>query len=96
MSISSVVVQLATLADNFSPSLRKVLVLGIGTLGLMMGFTFIALSIYSTWKTGNFDMTGFGTGGSLLIAAMLPLPLALAKAMQWAPDTTVPASEEGA
>lgn len=81
---------LATHADNATPSLRKVLVLGIGTLGLGMGVAFIGLSVAAFLKTGAFDPSAFGTGAVQLLGALATLPLSLAKAMELVPDTTTP------
>jgi hypothetical protein len=81
---------LATHADNATPSLRKVLVLGIATLGLAMGVAFIALSVAAFIKTGAFDPSAFGTGAVQLLGALATLPLSLAKAMELVPDTTTP------
>lgn len=88
--LAGLIKQLATHADNVTPSLRKILVLGIGSLGLAMGVTFIALSIASYLKTGAFDPAAFGTGAVQLLGALATLPLSLAKAMQLVPDSTTP------
>lgn len=95
MSFSGLIKSLTTLADNVTPSLRKILAMGIGTLGLAIGVTFIGLSVYSTMTTGTFDPAGFGTGASLLLAALSTLPLSLAKSMELVPDTTVAPTEGG-
>lgn len=93
MTLATLIKTLATLSDNRSPSLRKILAMGVGTLGLCMGVTFIGLSVYSVVKTGSFDPSAYGTGASLLLAALATLPLSLAKAFEMVPDTSVAAVE---
>lgn len=91
---TSMLTQLITLADNHTPSQRKIWALAAGVIVLAMGVTFIGLSIWSVMVLGhNFDQLAFGTGGGLLATPLLGVPLALAKAMQLVPDTTTAPDE---
>lgn len=94
MKIPDLVRKLGTLADDVTPSLRKVLAMSIGALGILIGLAFVGLSIFSTLKTGAFDPSNYGVGASALLAALAALPLSLAKSMQLVPDRTEPPVEE--
>lgn len=89
MTIRSVLNQLTTLADNHTPSQRKIWALGAGIIALAMGVAHIVLAAWSVQKGHPFDALSFGTGGAALLGVLVALPMSLAKAMQIVPDTTV-------
>lgn len=86
--MASMLTQLITLADNHTPSQRKIWGVGAGIIALAMGAAHIALAAWSVAKGHPFDALSFGTGGSALLAILVALPMSLAKAMQILPDTT--------
>ena len=88
--IGWIIQRLTTLADNRTPTLRKVLAFGVGTIGLAMGIAFIGLSIWSVAKGNPFDALAFGSGAALLLSPLTALPWSLGKAMQIVTDETEP------
>ena len=86
--MASMLTQLITLADNHTPSIRKISAVCAVVIILAMGVAFIGLSVWSVAKGHPFDQLSFGTGAGLLATPLMAVPLAIAKAMAWVPDTT--------
>lgn len=80
--------QITTLADNQTPSQRKIWAVGAGLIALAMGVAHIALAAWSVHKGHAFTPLEFGTGGAALLGVLVALPMSLAKSMQMVPDTT--------
>ena len=92
---TSILTQLITLADNHTPSQRKIWGIGAGVIALAMGVAHIVLAAWSVHKGHPFLPLEFGTGGAALLTILVALPMSLAKAMQILPDTTCPPNEGG-
>jgi len=86
----SILKQLLTLADNNTPSQRKLWAFAAGVIILAMGVAHIALAAWSVAKGNPYDGLAFGTGGAALAAVLVALPVSLSKAMEMVPDTTAP------
>jgi hypothetical protein len=95
MTLRELLNQLTTLADNRTPSQRKIWGVGAGIIALAMGIAHIALAAWSVHKGHPFTPLEFGTGGAALLTILVALPMSLAKAMQILPDTTCPPGEGG-
>jgi hypothetical protein len=88
--VASMLTQLITLADNHTPSQRKIWGVGAGMIALAMGAAHIGLAAWSVHKGHPFAPLEFGTGGAALLAILVALPMSLAKSMAMLPDTTCP------
>jgi hypothetical protein len=82
--------KLSTLADNRTPSIRKIVAIAAALVALAMGIAHIALQAWSVANGHPFTPLEFGTGGAALLTILVALPMSLAKAMQLVPDTTTP------
>jgi hypothetical protein len=88
MTAASLLNKLSTLADNRTPSIRKIAAIAAALVALAMGVAHIALAAWSVHKGHPFAPLEFGTGGAALLGVLVALPMSLAKAMQIVPDTT--------
>jgi hypothetical protein len=94
MTAGELLNQLSTLADNRTPSIRKMVAIAAALVALAMGIAHIALQAWSVAKGHPFTPLEFGTGGAALLTILVALPMSLAKAMQIVPDTTCPPGDD--